>query len=308
MFDRFSLAVALFVAVSTTPSSAFEFTTENSCLLLNGDNTDILTSPEDCFNDPDFFDWCLCTRTIFTNPVWGETTSVEQGGVQATEQAGVGNFRAEFDHGTLDLSTVQTGDVLGTLIIKELIPEAAGFPPGAFFNIEMEFRATTVAEGVVDFDAIVVHTTFHTRLVLSYTPTDSDHSDGLVYRGRITAHGPGNGFTFEYRYEGEEGKLPGIEPTDQDSPGFNVRYVIALFDETHDVNDVYTLPASGNAVDVHRHLSEDARERQSGRRSGRNSSARGRRPLRRTHRARSLPGDRRGGFDLRDTPESAANR
>ena len=210
--------------------SAYEFNADSSCVLLNENNTDILTAPAAC-NDP--FNplpanWCNCTRTILTNPKAGEATGIEQGTIWVRGQPGIGNHRVEVSAGTLDLSGIDPGDEIGETLINELVPQALGVPPGTFFMVRSVVRATSNDGTCVEFDVALVELSPVVPAILRYDPLNAAHSDGILYRGRLTSHGPGNGFTWEYRYEGKPGMSPAIQPGDAGSPGFNVRYSLSI--------------------------------------------------------------------------------
>ena len=236
--------MALLTVFVGPPLFGFDFNAEQSCVLLNNENTDILTRPADCdFLDP--VDWCNCTRTALTNPIRGETTSVEQGVIWVTEEPGIGNHRVEVSAGTLDVSSLSVGNVIGGTLANELVPESVGVPPGTFLTTESDMVVTGIDSNVVEFDIRLVAVSPITPVILNYNPFDAAHSNGLLYRGQLTANGPGGGFTFEYRYEAEAGAdSPAIEPSDAGGPGFNVRFSFSMF--TDDAEGIYTLPDAGS--------------------------------------------------------------
>src|SRR5262245_43632524 len=104
VMPRISLLVACCFFFAGPPAMAFEFNAETSCVLFNSDNTDILTTPVDCGLDANL-PWCVCSRTVLTNPHPGQATAVEQGVIWIRGQPGIGNFRLEVLGGTLDIST-----------------------------------------------------------------------------------------------------------------------------------------------------------------------------------------------------------
>ncbi len=237
---RALLASACWVGlvISCGGAMAFEFNEELSCILFNAGNTDILNVPEGCgLLDPP--GWCNCTRTLLTNPRPGKTTGVEQGVIWIRGQPGVGNHRIETAAGTLDVSSLQVGDLIGGTLINELVPEALGVPPATFFKTRGEVRVTAVSADSADFDITIVELSPIVPIILRYNPRDPAHSDGLLYRGRLSAKGPGAGFVLEYRYEGKPDKFPAVQANDADSPGFNVRNAVTFISEE---SGIYTLP------------------------------------------------------------------
>jgi len=48
------------------------------CVLLNDDNTNIFTIPDECFTLPENATWCNCVRSLLTNPVKGEKSGFNQ--------------------------------------------------------------------------------------------------------------------------------------------------------------------------------------------------------------------------------------
>lgn len=239
----------LAVSCGSSHARAFEFNSETSCIQLNACNSDAFSFPFDCTfaEDP----WCSCLRTALEKPLRGQTTGIEQGLISVFGQPGVGNQRTEVNGGTLDLSGIEVGDVIGGTQIKELVPETVA-PPGTFFTVRTEYHVTAKGEDWIEFDN--VHVAVSTRednfvlAVLRYDRFDAAHSHGLQHRGRITANGEGQGFVFEYRYEAEEGaQFAAIEPSDLSPGTFNVRLVISLFTEAYpDAAGAYALPDSGS--------------------------------------------------------------
>ena len=251
-------SVLLVVATFMLPLSvsnealAFEFNEETSCILLNADNTDILTAPVGCLL-PKNETWCNCTRSALSNPVRGESTSFEQGLIWVTEEPGVGNHRIEAFQGTLDLTSVEVGDIIGRTRMHELVPQSVGVPPGTFFTLGTEIRVTAKNGDVVDFEIVVVEISQIVPIILRYNPLDAAHSDGRLYVGRVSAVGPGDGFLFEYRYEGKEGAAhPSVEPGDAARPGFNVRFVVSIF--TDDAEGSYSFAEDEDLLEVVSHI------------------------------------------------------
>jgi len=243
---RIALAAAIVVgAVPAARGQAFD------CVLLNDDNTNILVPPDECFTNPDLLDWCNCVRSLFTHPVKSEVSGFNQAVEWVMGNPGIANHRVEVEVGTLDLSGVEVGDVIGGSVVDELIPESVGFPPSTFFNVVSESVVTAVGENSVDFDVNVIQTSLAARMVLEYDPTDAEHSDGNYYKGRLTSNGPENGFVVEYRYATENisedpASQPGIEIGDATTPGFTARFIFSFFTTE---SGVYTLPGD-DTVDV----------------------------------------------------------
>ena len=244
---RLGLALCAIIAIvpAIGPGAwGFEWNQDNSCVLLNECNADPFTRPTDC-DLPENLGWCNCVRTIFTNPIRGQNTAVEQGviWIQDTEP-GIGNMRLEVRQGTLDVSGMDAGDVIGTMQVKELIPEGAGAPPGALFIVRGQAQVTGKTDNVVDFDIILNEYNSYVIPILGYDPKAAQQSDGLLYRGRLTANGDNLGFTLEYRYQTKPGRqYAALRPGDVASPGFNVRFALSYFGSTTAAATAYTLPA-----------------------------------------------------------------
>ena len=233
---RTLLSPALIVLAAVTTLPAFEFNADLSCVLLNSDNTDILTTPTDCDAQPS--SWCNCTRTLLTNPKPGEKSGVEQGVIWVRREPGIANHRIEIKGGTLSLTGLAVGAVIGKTKQNELVPQAIA-PPGTFFATDGEMVVTAVNGNDADFDVVLRQVSPFVLSVLRYDPLDAAHSSGLLYRGRLTALGAGQGGVIEIRYEGLPGAKPAIEPGDADSPGFNVRQVFTFLTPE---SGLYTVP------------------------------------------------------------------
>lgn len=246
VMKAFCLAALTFITLGRTgrlEAQAFD------CVLLNDDNTNIFVTPDDCFNNPDNVEWCNCVRSLFTHPVKGEASGFSIASQAITDQPGTGNSRSEVLGGTLDVSGLQVGDVIGHSEINELIPTSVGVPPGTFFVVRSEVRITAAGATSVDFDVVVVEVSFAAGLILRYSPLDAAHSNGIFYRGRLTSLGPGNGFVLEYRYPSElvgAGTSPAISVGDTADPGFTVR---TRYEFISTASGIYTLPTT-NTVDI----------------------------------------------------------
>lgn len=249
----FAITVLVPLGPSVLRAQAFD------CVLLNDDNTNIFLTPDDCFNLPQNAVWCNCVRSLFANPVKGELSGFNQAVQWIVDQPGIGNHRVEVDTGTLDLSAVQVGDVIGHTEINELIPESVGVPPGTFFVVRSDVRVTAASGSSVEFEVLITEISRPwVELILEYDPTDEDHSSGLFYQGRLTSRGEGEGFVLEYRYPKERVVLddPGtpedeahhaaIEVGDSADPGFTVRYLISFFTTE---SGIYTLPVE-ETIDI----------------------------------------------------------
>ena len=214
------------------------------CVVLEDDNTNILVPPSDCFLNPAHVIWCNCVRSLFTHPVKGEISGFNQAVEWVMENPGIGNHRVEVEVGTLDLSGLSVGDVIGGTVVDELIPQSVGVPPGAFFVLRAESVVTAVAEGSIEFDVNFVESSSWARLIVGYDPTDEEHANGNFYKGRLTSLGAGDGFVAEYRFANEHvGNDPeshaGAEIGDVTGPGFTVRFLFSFFTTE---SGIYTLP------------------------------------------------------------------
>ncbi len=104
------------------------------CVILREGNTDTMIGEPDFCKPPDQV-WCNCAKSAFSNPVKGAVSGFQQALMQIEDNRGIGNYRVAVDGGTLDLSGVQVGDVIGALTLRELAPTALGaggpYLPGA---------------------------------------------------------------------------------------------------------------------------------------------------------------------------------
>ncbi len=230
------------------------------CVILPDNNTNIFVTPQDCFDLPENQIWCDCVRSLFVNPVKGQKSGFNQAVEWILDQPGIGNHRVEVPAGTLDPSTIQVGEVIGSTLTNELCPVSACGAPGLFFKVRSEVRVTAVNGNLISFDIVVVEASPTAEAILRYKPTgpkDTCHYNGLFYQGTIASHGPGSGFTIEYRYPEDkilppdgtcsEGQHPAIEEDDAGGPGFTVRFLFQFFNTPASM--AYTLPTA-NTVDV----------------------------------------------------------
>ena len=133
-----SLAIAsLAVSILVSPVA---FGQAFDCVELNDDNTNIFATPDECFFLPENAIWCTCVRSLFSNPVKGEMSGFNQALQWIVDQPGIGNHRVEVFTGTLDLTGLKVGNVIGGTEIDELIPQSVGVPPGTFFVLTSEIR------------------------------------------------------------------------------------------------------------------------------------------------------------------------
>jgi hypothetical protein len=222
-----------------------------NCVLLNDDNTNIFVQPDECFILPEHQVWCNCVNSLFLNPVRGAKSGFSQAFISITDQPGLANHHVLVPAGTLDLSLVRVNDVIGRFEINELIPESVGVPPGTFFTVRGDIIAKSNVDGVVDFDIIISQVSLAALVVLTYDPTDAEHSNGLLYRGRLSSRGADRGFTVELRYprdliSTDPPMSPAVSVGDQADPGFTVRSRFRYFTTE---SGIYTLPDTG-AIEV----------------------------------------------------------
>lgn len=228
------------------------------CVVLNDNNTNIFLVPDECATNPEHSNWCNCASSLFTNPLKGQKSGFNQAVQWITDQPGTGNHRVEVPGGTLDLSGVTVGQVIGGTFLNELIPQSVGVPANTFFKLVTKIVVTAVRADSVDFDIVIIEVSAAAKQILRYDPLNACHSNGVEYRGVLSSLGPDNGFVVEYRYpreliipdpactvplHGAPFKHPGIDPGDADAPGFTVRYVISFFTEA---SGIYTLPNTQN--------------------------------------------------------------
>ncbi len=247
MKTRWLFTVLGGLLAASSSLSAFEFTEENSCILLADGNTNPFVDSPDCAL-PENLEWCWCARSIFSNPLKGEATAFEMGIIQDRGDPGLANILVDVNDGTLDVSGVSAGDLLGTFIIKELIPIVN---PPAFFDLSFEIRATAVNASTVDFEVVLQTVDPFTLNVLTYDPTDADHANGLLDTGRIVSRGAGAGFTVEWRYEfppPAPAITPAIQPGDYTDPGFGTRPIVSLFGPGSALDGDYVLPTEGTSI------------------------------------------------------------
>jgi hypothetical protein len=233
-------------ALSLPMASAQNF----NCVILNDNNTNLFTPPDACFADPDE-PWCDCIRSAFTNPVRGEASSFRQAILWVSQQPGVGYYRVQVDTGTIDLSSLEVGDVIGRGTADELIPVGFPFVGGEFFTVHAETRVTQVGDDGIQFHVIITDVTNGVETAIFYDPTDDAHSNGHLFTGRILPDDDGDGFIIEYRYATENFRetppgFPGLEPGELAEPFFTVPFLLEFFSAE---SGIYTLPNAGT-VDV----------------------------------------------------------
>jgi hypothetical protein len=254
MHRTLSLLSIFGVALGTLPRDARGQAFD--CVHLNDDNTNIFTVPDECLTLPENAIWCNCVRSIFTNPVKGEKSGFNQAVQWITDQPGIGNHRVEVGAGTLDVTAAHVGDVIGSTLLNELIPQSVGVPPGTFFVVKSKVQVTAVNADSIDFDIIVTERSLAAKLILKYDSIDACHYNGLLYSGRLTSLGSGHGFVLEIRYPKEriqpadatcdKGYHPAVEEDDAGGPGFTVRFLFMFFTTE---SGLYTLPST-NTIGV----------------------------------------------------------
>ena len=231
--------VCLVVAVSP-PIEAQHF----DCVQLNDENTNIFMAPDACFLDENL-DWCNCVDSALSNPVRGETSGFRQAIQWISGQPGIGNERIEVEGGSLDLSGLSPGDVIGTGEAIELIPLGFPFVGGDFFGIDFEVKVTAVEDDVADFIISITSVTPAVVEAIGYEPTDEEHSLGHMITGRIRSN-DSEGVIIEYRYATENftaNTVPGVLPTEISMPIFTVPFVMEFFSRE---SGIYTVPEQGN--------------------------------------------------------------
>jgi hypothetical protein len=258
-------AAVLGVALSAGRPRAQQF----DCVHLNDDNTNIFVTPDECFLFEEHQIWCDCASSLFTNPVKGQKSGFNQAVQWILDQPGIGNHRVEVSSGTLDLSGLQVGDQIGETVLHELIPQSVGVPPNAYFTVRSRVRVTAVQPDAIDFSIVVpdmatdpTAVSTWAILILTYDPRGACHSNGVQYKGTLRSKGPDQGFVLEYRYpkdliveqnscfnaDHSAYQHPAIDPTDADSPGFTVRFLMKFFTTE---SAIYTLPTTASiAVDT----------------------------------------------------------
>ncbi|MCZ6793697.1 MAG: hypothetical protein O7J95_08805 [Planctomycetota bacterium] len=224
------------------------------CMMLRNGNTDLFGEEPDECKPPDQV-WCNCASSAFSNPVKGEVSGFRQAIMQFEDARGIGNFRVEVDAGTLDLSGVQVDDVIGGITLREIGASVLGVPVGSTLELDGEMKVTALGDNSVDFDVNITFLNLLFVIAVTFDPRDEAHSFGHLYSGRLTSHGPGNGFTVEMRFAvenvlkddvtGEILQHAGVEITDHCDPGFSTRFLFRWFTTE---TGVYTLPADRDAV------------------------------------------------------------
>ena len=217
------------------------------CILLNDENTNIFMAPDACFTKENI-DWCNCVDSALTHPVRGQASGFRQGIQWISGQPGIGNHLIEIEEGTLDLSGVSPGDLLGTGEAMELIPLGFPFVGGDFFGVEFAVTATDVDDNAVDFQVSITAVTAAVLEAIGYDPTDAEHSNGHMLTGQLRDN-DGQGLVIEYRYATENytaTTVPGLLPTEASMPIFTVPFILEFFSRE---SGIYTLPETGD-VDV----------------------------------------------------------
>ncbi len=247
--SRNLLACALLL--STSPlvhGQAFD------CVILRHGNTDTVVEEPDFCKPPDQV-WCNCAKSAFSNPVKGEASGFQQALMQLEDNRGIGNYRVAVDGGTLDLSGVQVGDVIGDYTLRGLGASAIGFPLGTVLVTDGEVKVTAVGEASIDFDINITFLDPFFKIAVRFDPTDEMHSFGHLYSGRLTSHGPGQGFTTEMRFAVENvvkdgnnvTRHAGTQVSAHCDPGFSTRFLLRWFTTE---TGIYTLPGDVQAVNV----------------------------------------------------------
>lgn len=244
-FIRAGLIGAVFclAAAPGLPLKAQHF----DCIQLNDENTNIFMAPDACFAKENI-DWCNCVDSALTNPIHGQTSGFRQAIQWISGQPGIGNALIEIEEGSLDLSGLSPGDLLGTGEAMELIPLGFPFVGGDFFGVRFAVTAVAVEDGVADFHVSITSVTAAVLEAIGYDPTDAEHSNGHLLTGEIRDN-DGQGVVIEYRYATEnftETTVPGLLPTEAAMPIFTVPFKLEFFSRE---NGIYTLPATGD-VDV----------------------------------------------------------
>lgn len=236
----------LILCLAATPGTSLE-AQHFDCILLNDENTNIFMAPDACFTKENI-DWCNCVDSALTHPVRGQASGFRQGIQWISGQPGIGNHLIEIEEGTLDLSGVSPGDLLGTGEALELIPLGFPFVGGNFFGVEFAVTATDVDDGAVDFKVSITAVTAAVLEAIGYDPTDAEHSNGHMLTGQIRDN-DGQGLVIEYRYATENytaTTVPGLLPTEASMPIFTVPFILEFFSRE---SGIYTLPETGD-VDV----------------------------------------------------------
>ena len=214
------------------------------CIELNDGNTNIFMIPDVCF-DEENLPWCNCVDSALTHPVRGSTSGFRQAIQWLSGQPGIGNSRIELDGGTLDLSGLSPGDLIGTGEALELIPLGFPFVGGDFFGVQFEVRIVDVGDGGADFHVSITAVTPAVEEAVGYDPTDREHSDGHLMTGRLSTSADG-GVIIDYRYATENftgATVPALLPTEASMPTFTVPFVLEFFSRE---SGIYTLPDQGS--------------------------------------------------------------
>jgi hypothetical protein len=213
MKARFSSAIAAVLGVLVTATA---FPADFDCITLPADPT---TRPPDCDANPDPIGWCSCLKSSFTALQGDQPAMIQQAIIYVRMEPTPGKYVLSVLDGTLDLSGLQEGDEIGTLLIDVPMGGAENF------HILFSMLVTAVNANSVDFDIYVTETNATTEEVLTYHPlTDPIYSNGLVYHGQVVDLTAGNGFelTFEYPTDIPLDKDTGISKADLSSPNLNI--------------------------------------------------------------------------------------
>lgn len=236
----------IFLCLSAAPGTSLE-AQHFDCILLNDENTNIFMVPDACFTKENI-DWCNCVDSALTHPVRGQASGFRQAIQWISGQPGIGNHLIEIEEGTLDISSVSPGDLLGTGAALELIPLGFPFVGGDFFGVDFAVTATDVDNEAVDFHVSITSVTAAVLEAIGYDPTDAEHSNGHLLTGQIRDN-DGQGVVIEYRYATETytaTTVPGLLPTEATMPIFTVPFILEFFSRE---SGIYTLPETGD-VDV----------------------------------------------------------
>ena len=239
-FHRLSALVLCVLSLCALPAGAQHF----DCIELNDGNTNIFMTPDLCFNEENL-DWCNCVDSALTHPVRGETSGFRQAIQWLSGQPGIGNARIEIEGGSLDLSTLSPGQLIGTGEAMELIPLGFPFVGGDFFGVQFEVRVVSARDNTADFHVSITSVTPAVEEAIGYNPTDREHSDGHLLTGRLTSNA-GGGAVIDYRYATESftaDTVPALLPTEAAMPTFTVPFVLEFFSRE---SGIYTVPDDRN--------------------------------------------------------------
>ena len=203
---------------------------------------------EPCAGDPQTYE-CVNVTTELTSLKGGETTAILQEYCFKKNSPLIDEITVWTDQGTLAVSALKAGDILGELYFNVNL---ADFGENCPLGNNVVMRAPiVVTDASLQYAQLKATITEASQpligCLLRYDPTDEEHNYGFILEGEITTS-TGGGFEMNLKLPlPEEGALyPGLEYDDLTGTGSP----IPLYFRPLPKSDVYTLPVAGGTLKV----------------------------------------------------------